>query len=61
MRFDVPVIGPDTIAAAAEARVDVIAVEAGKTLVLERDEVFARCERLKVTLLAVGEDEAGQK
>jgi DUF1009 family protein len=61
MRFDVPVIGPDTIAAAAEARVDVIAVEAGKTLVLERDEVFARCERLKVTLLAVGEDEAEQK
>ncbi|HEY2574518.1 MAG TPA: UDP-2,3-diacylglucosamine diphosphatase LpxI [Verrucomicrobiaceae bacterium] len=58
MRFDVPVVGPDTIAAAAEAEVDVIAVEAGKTLLLEKDEVLARCERLKVTLLAMGEDGA---
>ncbi len=53
MRFDVPVIGPDTISAAAEANVDVIAVEAGKTLLLDKEEVLARCERLKVTLLAV--------
>lgn len=53
MRFDVPVIGPETITAAAEADVNLIAVEAGKTLLLDKDEVFARCERLKVTLLAV--------
>lgn len=53
MRFDVPVVGPDTIQTAAEAGVNVIAVEAGKTLVLDWDEVVSRCERLKVTLLAV--------
>ena len=53
MRFDVPVVGPDTIQTAADAGVNVIAVEAGKTLVLGWDEVVARCERLKVTLLAV--------
>ncbi len=53
MRFDVPVIGPDTISAAAEASVDLIAIEAGKTLLLEKEEVLARCERLKVTLIAV--------
>ena len=53
MRFDVPVIGPETITAAAEAAVDVIAVEAGKTLLLDKEEIVARCERLKVTLLAV--------
>ena len=53
MRFDVPVIGPDTISAAAEAAVDLIAIEAGKTLLLDKDEVLARCERLRVTLLAV--------
>ncbi len=53
MRFDVPVIGPDTITVAAEAGVDVIAVEAGTTLLLDKEEVLARCERLKVTLLAV--------
>jgi UDP-2,3-diacylglucosamine hydrolase len=53
MRFDVPVVGPDTIQTAADAQVDVIAVEAGKTLILGLDEVIARCERLKVTLLAL--------
>lgn len=53
MRFDVPVIGPDTITVAAEAGVDVIAVEAGRTLLLDMDEVTARCERLKVALLAI--------
>ena len=53
MRFDVPVVGPDTIQTAAEAGVNVIAVEAGKTLILGIEEVVARCERLKVTLLAI--------
>jgi len=53
MRLDVPVVGPDTIQTAADAGVNVIAVEAGKTLVLGWDEVVSRCERLKVTLLAV--------
>lgn len=53
MRFDVPVIGPETISAAAESGVDVIAIEAGKTLLLDKEEVFARCERMKLTLLAV--------
>lgn len=54
MRFDVPVVGPETIQTAAEAEVDVIAVEAGRTLILGMDEVVSRCERLKVTLLALG-------
>jgi len=49
----VPVVGPDTIQTAAEAGVNVIAVEAGKTLILGMEEVVARCERLKVTLLAI--------
>lgn len=53
MRFDVPVIGPDTITTAAEAGVDVIAIEAGKTLILNQSEVFRRCAELRVSLLAV--------
>jgi UDP-2,3-diacylglucosamine hydrolase len=36
MRFDAPVIGVETIRVAAEAKLRVIAVEAGKTLLLER-------------------------
>ena len=58
MRFDVPVIGPDTIATAAAAGVDVIAVEAGMTLILEQAEVFRRCAEHRVSLLAL--DGAGE-
>jgi DUF1009 family protein len=39
MRFDVPVVGVETINVATEAKLRVIAVEAGKTLLLERDKV----------------------
>jgi DUF1009 family protein len=41
MRFDVPVIGVETVRIAAESGVRVIAVEAEKTLLLERDAVIA--------------------
>jgi len=39
MRFDVPVIGVETINVAAEATLRVVAVEAHKTLLLERDTI----------------------
>lgn len=53
MRFDVPVIGPDTIRNAAGAGVDVIAVEAGKTLLLGFDELQQECERAKISVIAL--------
>lgn len=53
MRFDVPVVGPDTIRTAAEAGVDVIAIEAGMTLVLGMEEVRRECQTRKVALVAV--------
>ena len=39
MRFDVPIIGVETIRVATEAGLRVIAVEAGKTLFLQRDAI----------------------
>ena len=39
MRFDVPIIGVETIRVATDARLRVIAVEAGKTLFLQRDAI----------------------
>lgn len=41
MRFDVPVIGLETLRTAAEANVTVIAVEAGKTLLLEKEDLIS--------------------
>jgi DUF1009 family protein len=52
MRFDVPVIGVETIRIAAEARVRVIAVEAGKTLLLERDAIVDLANRSKISIVA---------
>ena len=51
MRFDVPVIGQETISVAAEAKIRVIALEAGRTLLLEKDEVILAAQRAKITVL----------
>jgi DUF1009 family protein len=50
LRFDVPVIGLQTLLAAAEARVRVVAIEAGKTLLLDRDAMTAEAERRGITI-----------
>src|SRR5256885_14205301 len=52
MRFDVPVIGVETIRVAAEAKLRVIAGEAGKTLLLERDTIVDLADRSKISIVA---------
>ncbi len=52
MRFDVPVIGVETIGIAAEAKIRVIAIEAQKTLLLERDAIVDLAERAKISVVA---------
>lgn len=49
-RFDVPVIGPLTIEAAREAHIRVIGVEAGRTLILERDKLHALSQRAHISV-----------
>lgn len=51
LRFDVPVIGTRTLETCAEAGVSTIVVEAGKTLLLDRDAVLALAAAKKITLL----------
>ena len=52
MRFDVPVIGVETVRIAADSGVRVIAVEAGKTLLLERDDVIALANGSNMSVVA---------
>ena len=52
MRFDVPVIGLETVRAAAEAKLRVIAVEAGTTLLLEKDALIDAATRSDISLVA---------
>ena len=51
MRFDVPVIGVETIRVAAESAVRVIVIEAGKTLLLERDAVVNLAEAASISIV----------
>ncbi len=52
---DLPAIGPDTVVAASRASISIIVVEAGGTLFIEKDKMFARADELGVSILAVGE------
>ena len=49
-RFDVPVIGPQTIENCAEAGLIAIGIEAGKTLLLEKDKVLKLCAQHKISI-----------
>ncbi|HZC59606.1 MAG TPA: LpxI family protein, partial [Chthoniobacterales bacterium] len=50
LRFDVPVIGCETVEVAHAAGVRVIAVEAGKTLLLDKDALKALAEEKRITV-----------
>jgi hypothetical protein len=50
LRFDVPVIGLQTLHAASDARIRVLAVEAGKTLLLDLDAMKGEAQRLGITI-----------
>ena len=54
MRFDVPCIGPQTIETCAAARLRVLAIEAGRTLVLEQESVERLANKEKISLVTVG-------
>jgi UDP-2,3-diacylglucosamine hydrolase len=52
MRFDVPVIGIETVKVAAESKLRVIAIESGKTLLLERDAIVDLARRADLSIVA---------
>ena len=53
MRFDVPCVGPQTLSTCAQARIAVLALEAGRTLVLEEEQMRELARRLRVSLVCV--------
>ncbi len=50
MRFDVPVVGPGTLEAMREAGARVLALDAGRTLLVDRGEFLARAEELGIAV-----------
>jgi DUF1009 family protein len=60
LRFDIPCIGPQTLEICVSARISVLALEAGRTLLLEQErvEALAKEHRLAVTVVE-GSPKAG--
>lgn len=53
MRFDVPGIGPTTIESMIAAKAEILAVEAGKTMITAIDETLAKAKEADITVLGI--------
>jgi len=51
MRFDVPVVGLDTIRAMADVHARVLAVEAMKSMILNRDDIIKEAKKAGIALV----------
>ena len=51
MRFDVPVVGPTTIAKMKRVNATALAVEAGQTLLIDRDELLAAANEAEIAIV----------
>ena len=51
-RFDIPVIGPRTIETMTKCRAGCLAVEAGKTLIIDRDKCVKLADQAKICIFA---------
>jgi hypothetical protein len=52
LRFDLPAIGPQTIQSLHEVKASCLAVEAGKTIILDREQVILEAERAGISIVA---------
>lgn len=55
-RFDMPAVGPDTIAVLAEGKAAALAVEAGRTLVVDRARFLRLADEAGIAILGLGPD-----
>lgn len=53
MRFDVPCIGPETISVAGGAKIRVVGVEAGRTLLLEKERLIDAVRHADISLVGI--------
>jgi len=60
MRFDVPTVGCLTVETLRQAGGRVLAIEAGKTIVLDQEETIALADRLGVTVVALSGPPGGE-
>jgi hypothetical protein len=59
LRFDVPVIGPDTLELGREYGIGAVGLEAGRTLMLERARCIALAEKSGISLVGLAGETGG--
>jgi DUF1009 family protein len=60
LRFDIPAVGPTTIASMQEVGATVLAVEAGKTLMLDKADLLEHARKAGIAVVGITGDEAGE-
>lgn len=53
MRFDIPVVGPQTINSIKDARAGALAVETGKTLLIDKDIFLKRADDAAISIVGI--------
>jgi len=53
LRFDVPVVGPRTICSMIKVKAKCLAIEAGKTILIDRDAICRLADKSKICVVAV--------
>lgn len=61
LRFDLPAVGPRTIEVMASVKATVLAVEPGRTVVLDRDELVRHAERAGIAVIGVAAGDVESK
>jgi len=56
MRFDVPSVGAQTIESMLKVKASALAIEAGKTLLFNKDEMISLADRGGISIYSVGEN-----
>ena len=52
LRFDVPAVGPETVATMRDAGARVLAIETGKTLLIDKEQLIGAANKEKIAIIA---------
>lgn len=61
LRFDLPAVGPRTIEVMASVKASVLAIEAGRTVLLDREVVLAKARSARIAIVGITKLEPGKK
>jgi DUF1009 family protein len=53
IRFDLPAVGPDTVSVMAESGASVLALEAGRSVMLEREAMIGKADQLGISIIGL--------